>query len=163
MQRLCILNVLLLFVCATSGYKILLLTPLNGKSHWMFMQHIIKALLDRHHEVTVVTSITWTGIKPDNYTEILIDPPLDIASVFPQSKVFEAESGSVLSSLLFLPMLGKESAEHALNSTNVQKFLHDDRLSFDLVINEEFFMESFSMFAHRFNAPLLTICKYKYT
>lgn len=152
---------MVLFVGATSGYKILLLTPLKGKSHWLFMQHIVKALLDRHHEVTVITSITWDGVKPENYTEILVEPAIDFETIFPQSKVFEAESGSVFSSLIFLPMIGKESADHALNSTNVQEFLHDDSLNFDLVINEEFFMESFSMFAYRFKAPLLTICKYK--
>lgn len=151
-----------LFVGATSGYKILFLTPLNGKSHWMFMQHIIKALIDRHHEVTVITSITWNGVRPANYTEVLVDPPINLTKIFPQSRVFEAESSSVLSSLLFLPMIGKGSADHALNSSNVQKFLHDDSQSFDLVINEEFFMESFSMFAYRFNAPLLTICTYGY-
>lgn len=65
LQKLLILSVTLLYVAsATNGYKTLLLTPVNGKSHWLFMQHIIKALLDRHHEVTVVTSLTWSGAKP---------------------------------------------------------------------------------------------------
>lgn len=153
------LSVAFLLVGATSGYKILLLTPLNGKSHWLFMQHVIRALLERHHEVTAITAIAWDGVKPDNYTEILIDPPIDVEKIFPQSQVFEAESGSILSSLLLLPMIGKATADYALNCSNVQKFLHDDSLSFDLVINEEFYMESFSMFAHRFKAPLLAICK----
>lgn len=148
-----------LLIGATSGYKILFLTPLYGKSHWLFMQHIIKALLDRYHEVTVITARTWDDVKPINYTEVLIDPPIDLDPILPQSQVFAAESGSIFSDFLLLPMAGKTTADHAFNSTNVQKFLHDDSQNFDLVINEEFYMESFSMFAHRFKAPLLTICK----
>lgn len=150
---------MLLLAGATSGYNILVLTPLNGKSHWLFMQSIIKAILDRHHEVTVITSKSWDGIKPANYTEVLIDPPIDLEVVLPQSQVFAAEDGSIYNNFVMLPMLGKITAEHSLNSSNVQKFLHDESLSFDLVINEEFYMESFSMFAHRFKAPLITICK----
>lgn len=147
-------------VGSTNGYKILFLAPLNGMSHWLFMRHLVEALLNRQHEVTFITSNTWGDIKPPNYTEILIDPPFDVEKIFPQTKVFEAESGSDFASLVFLPILGKATAEHALKSFNVQKFIHDDSFSFDLVINEEFFMESFSMFAHKFKAPLLTVCKF---
>lgn len=123
------------------------------------MQHIIKALLDRQHELTVITARTWDGVKPVNYTEVLIDPPLDLDTLFPQSQVFAAQSGDVFSNFIMMPMLGYGAADHALNSSNVQKFLHDDSQSFDLVINEEFYMESFSMFAYKFKAPLVTICK----
>lgn len=41
------------------------------------METIIEALLDRHHHVTTITNFQWNGPKPENYTEILIDPPLD--------------------------------------------------------------------------------------
>lgn len=62
------------------GYNILFLTPFNGKSHWILMETIIEALLDRQHHVTTITSFAWNGAKPANYTEILIDPPLDFES-----------------------------------------------------------------------------------
>lgn len=41
------------------------------------MERIIDALLERHHQVTAITNFKWNGPKPVNYTEILIDPPLD--------------------------------------------------------------------------------------
>lgn len=44
------------------------------------MKTIIDALLDRHHTVTTITNFKWNGPKPANYTEILIDPPLDFES-----------------------------------------------------------------------------------
>lgn len=49
------------------------------------------------------------------------------------------------------------SADYALSTANIQKFLKRKDLHFDLVINEEFFHDSFLMFAHKFNAPLVTI------
>lgn len=49
------------------------------------------------------------------------------------------------------------SAEYALSNVNVQTFLKRNDLQFDLVINEEFFHDSFLMFAHKYNAPIITI------
>lgn len=60
-----------------NAYKILFLVPFNGKSHWILMESIIESLLERHHEVTTITNYKWNGPKPLNYTEILIDPPLN--------------------------------------------------------------------------------------
>lgn len=54
------------------------MTPLDVSSHWLFMKNIVQALLDRNHEVTVITANTWNGEKPKNYTEVLIDPPMNI-------------------------------------------------------------------------------------
>lgn len=57
-------------------------------------------------------------------------------------------------------MIGKVTADHCLNSTGVQKLIHRNDTSFDLVINQEFFMESLSMFAYKYKAPLITISEY---
>lgn len=51
--------------------------------------------------------------------------------------------------------------DYVFQSVNVQKFIHRTDLHFDVVINEEFFGDSFLMFAHKFNAPIITICKYR--
>lgn len=66
--------IFLLCIALGNGYKILFITFVNGKSHWLYFQKLVKALLDRQHEVTCVTSRTWAGLKPTNYTEILAEP-----------------------------------------------------------------------------------------
>lgn len=63
------------------SYKILFLAPFNAKSHWLFLENFVKALLQRQHEVTCITSISLTGAQPTNYTEVLIEPPLDFESI----------------------------------------------------------------------------------
>lgn len=70
----------------TMGYNILVLVPFNGRSHWILLERIIDALLERHHHVTAITNFKWDGPEPLNYTEILIDPPLDFEK---QSKFFD--------------------------------------------------------------------------
>lgn len=50
--------------------------------------------------------------------------------------------------------------EYALQDANVQKLIHSTDKHFDVVINEEFFADSFLMFAHKFKAPIITICEY---
>lgn len=146
-------------VSATSGHRILFLSPLNGQSNWLFARNVIKALLNRHHEVTCITPITWPDPKPDNYTEILALPPVDLSPILPRRKAFDGQSESVLSDLLLFTKAGKMMADHLLSNTDVQRFLLRNDLTFDLVINEEFYMESLSMFAFKFNAPLITISK----
>lgn len=73
-----------LFVLAlmqlANAYEILFLTPFNAKSHWILMERIIETLLNRQHHVTTITNFKWNGPKPANYTEILIDPPLNFES-----------------------------------------------------------------------------------
>lgn len=66
---------------------------------------------------------------------------------------------STVSILYRLAGMRKYAAEYAFESAQVKQFLQRDDLDFDLVINEEFFQESFSMFAHKYNAPLVTISK----
>lgn len=55
----------------------------------------------------------------------------------------------------------KDTSEHGLKAETVQKIIHSKDLHFDLVINADFFHESWLMFAHKFNAPIVTICKFK--
>lgn len=63
------------------SYKILFLAPFNAKSHWLFLENFVKALLQRQHEVTCITSISLSGTQPANYTEVLIEPPLDFEAI----------------------------------------------------------------------------------
>lgn len=45
------------------------------------MQTFVEELVHRGHEVTCITSQKFIGPKPQNYTEVLIDPPLDLSTL----------------------------------------------------------------------------------
>lgn len=55
--------------------------------------------------------------------------------------------------------LGVVTSEYGLRDPKVQKIIHSNDLKFDLVIAEQFFQESWLLFAHKFNTPIITICK----
>lgn len=76
-----ILGLCLLSLSSVNSYTILFLAPFNAKSHWLFLENFVKALLERQHEVTCITSNSMTGTKPANYTEVLIKPALDFESI----------------------------------------------------------------------------------
>lgn len=63
------------------AHKILVIVPMNGKSHWDYMKNFINELLNRGNEVTCITTISIGDNKPKNYTEILIDPVRKITIV----------------------------------------------------------------------------------
>lgn len=48
---------------------------------------------------------------------------------------------------------------YSLENVNVQKFIKSTGLHFDIIVVEEFFIDSFFMFAHKYKAPIVTICK----
>lgn len=43
-----------------------------------------------------------------------------------------------------------------------KKFVKQNGLNFDIIIAEEFYQESFLMFAHKYKAPIVALCKYFY-
>lgn len=73
--------VLLSILSIANGYKILFMVPFSGPSHWILLQNFAKELVNRGHEVTAVVNRPITNFKSPNYTEILIDPPLDLTTV----------------------------------------------------------------------------------
>lgn len=55
------------------------MVPFPGPSHWLWMSKFADELLERGHELTVVTAFKKpTGPHP-NYTEILMDPVYDFS------------------------------------------------------------------------------------
>lgn len=59
-------------VGSIEGFKILLLIPFPGPSHFLMFKVFIKELVDRGHEVTAITAFPYN--EPlKNYTEIKIE------------------------------------------------------------------------------------------
>lgn len=56
-------------------------------------------------------------------------------------------------------VVGTPSSDYNLRDPKVKELIDSDNLSFDLVINEDFYHDSWLMFGYKFNAPTITICK----
>ncbi|XP_050101203.1 UDP-glucosyltransferase 2-like [Anopheles aquasalis] len=164
MRHPILLGLALLAVLALSdGYKILFLAPFPGPSHWLMMKHFIRELADRGHEVTCITAFQYGEPAPPNYTEVLIDPPYPIRKTFPVEGLFAASQSSDFEKLSMYWDLGINTSRHGLETEPVRQFIARRDLTFDLVVAEQFFQESWLMFAHQYDAPIVTISTYGYS
>lgn len=57
-------------------------------------------------------------------------------------------------------LVSTPSSEHGLKDPKVQALIHSTNLAFDLVINEDFYHDSWLMFGYKFKVPTITICEY---
>lgn len=64
---------------------------------------------------------------------------------------------NVLNNLHLTWDIGLYSTEHAFKDPNVVAFMNRSDLHFDVVVLEQFFHDSWLPFAHKFNAPIVTI------
>uniref|UniRef100_A0A182IUN1 UDP-glucuronosyltransferase n=1 Tax=Anopheles atroparvus TaxID=41427 RepID=A0A182IUN1_ANOAO len=156
----------LLLFCASfaiaDGYNILFLVPFPGPSHWLMLKHFIRELTDRQHEVTCITSFKFGEPLP-NYTEVLIDPPYPIRETFPVEGLFASSQTDDFDKLHMYWEMGMNTSRHGLETENVRRFIARRDLHFDLVVAEQFFQESWLMFAHKFSAPIVSISTYGYS
>ncbi|XP_035783931.1 UDP-glucuronosyltransferase 1A7-like [Anopheles albimanus] len=164
MRQPILLSLALLAVVALSdGYKILFLVPFPGPSHWLMMKHFIRELADRGHEVTCITAFKYGEPAPPRYTEVLIDPPYPIRKTFPVEGLFAASQSSDFEKLSMYWNMGINTSRHGLESEPVRQFIARRDLTFDLIVAEQFFQESWLMFAHQYDAPIVTISTYGYS
>uniref|UniRef100_A0A182PLT1 Peptidase S1 domain-containing protein n=1 Tax=Anopheles epiroticus TaxID=199890 RepID=A0A182PLT1_9DIPT len=150
------------FAASADGYKILFLVPFPGPSHWLMLKHVIRELTDRQHEVTCITTFPY-GEPLSNYEEVLIDPPYPMRKTFPVEELFAASQTSDISKVDMYWEMGLNTSRYGLQSPNVRQFIERTDLSFDLVISEQFFQESWLVFAHKYSAPIVTISTYGYS
>lgn len=173
-------------ISISSGYKILFLVPFPGSSHWLVLQNFAKELVKRGHELTAIVNTPINNFTSPNYTEILIDPPYDLKDickcrefhipsescqfnsfnesfVVSQQEAIDSVDDDDFKKIRMYDKFATKASEHGLTTPNVQKIIHSQDLHFDLVIDGHFFHESWLMFAHKFNAPMISICKYMHS
>lgn len=75
------------------------------------------------------------------------------------SDVFQNDDANDFTKIWLYVVVASPASEHGLNNSNVQKIIHSKDLKFDLVVVQDIFSESWLMFAYKFDAPVISICK----
>lgn len=75
------------------------------------------------------------------------------------SNAFNMDEMPFSSIIKILYQMGLETTEHALQNKNVQEFLLNENLTFDLIICEQFYQEAFLLLGYKYKAPIVTIGK----
>lgn len=74
--------------------------------------------------------------------------------------MIDQSSGSVFSGIDMLAMFPKLMNGYAWENINVQNFVKSTEYHFDVIVAEDFYSDSFLMFAHKHKAPIVTICMF---
>ncbi|XP_058818747.1 UDP-glycosyltransferase UGT5-like [Topomyia yanbarensis] len=149
----------------TDGANILLVSSFPGMSHWLMFEHIVNELLERGHEITAITNYRLKNSNySDRYREVLINPMFDFEGDLPMESYYRStEFSSPFFKLKILWWLGLATTAHTFETENVQQFLREEGLRYDLVIAEQFVQEAFLMFGYKYSAPIVTINTLGYT
>ncbi|XP_037928661.1 UDP-glycosyltransferase UGT4-like [Teleopsis dalmanni] len=160
---LCFIGVLTLLAPEVKSANILAVYAFPGKSHFMMHRTLIKELINRGHQVTMVTAFSLEDLKlGDNYTEILIEPVYDfwddIKKHFGATNLFELTSMTVFDFLKMLEILGVATTEHALRQQKVVALINAKKTEgvYDLLLAEQFYQEAFLALAKVYNIPVVT-------
>lgn len=150
----------LLMIKNVSADKILAIFAFPGKSHTMMLNTLAEELARRGHEVTVITNYRQPK-KIDNYTEIIIEPMYDFWANAPTNNLFELTEMTFTETINLLYYgIGIPSTEHALKQKKIQDLIRRKGDHFDLVLVEQFYQEAFLLLAHKYQAPIVTVCTF---
>ncbi|XP_022175455.1 UDP-glucuronosyltransferase 2B10-like [Myzus persicae] len=139
----------------TDSANILGVFPINGRSHWVVYESLMKALAARGHNVTVITSFPQKTPLA-NYTDI------DVSASFPSA----VNTLSVEMVLKYLTSVFANQwfiADHQMNICRQSqklpevKALLQSGIKFDAVFTEIFGADCDVGYAYHFKAPLLSI------
>ncbi|XP_054743786.1 UDP-glucosyltransferase 2-like [Anastrepha obliqua] len=151
---LCVAAVLM--PISSAAFNILFMGPFPAPSHWMWLEHFLRDLLHRGHHVTAVTNHR-AKYPHENLIEIIIEPQFNIPHYFPKENIFKMRFASDFQNLQMWWHVGLLTTEHAFNDPKVKSLIASRDLEFDLIVMEQFFHESFLMFAHKFKCPVVTL------
>lgn len=147
---------LLAWTTAIDSAKVLAVFPYNGHSHFVMVEPLMTALSERGHDVTVISPFPRpSGNVDDHYKDVDVSDALP--PVISQLNLTE-EVGPVspVTGLRNLCQMNHRVCEATFEHPRVQSLIRQGS-SFDVVITEAFSTDCFAVFAHLYNAPLVSI------
>lgn len=147
-------------ICASWNFKpvacehILAISMINAKSHWNFMQGILRALTNHGHQVTVFT--TFTDGNRENYTEIDLSKELD-SLVHLNIDMVHNELTDYTDLIRFIYSLSRENCVTIYKNDVIQKIMADTKSKFDVIFVEFIASECVSYLSSKLNIPLVYV------
>jgi len=148
-----------LFTCTApvNGMRILAIESIGGRSHWNFMNSVLRVLSENGHNVTVFTPFLSGDLV--NYTEVDISNVLPIKTNLQMAEIFK----NWCKSTIFIPLImniTRYNCQLVYENDQMKDILHDDTatgLNYDIVIEEVASSECVSYAAARLNLPLIYV------
>ncbi|XP_075163346.1 UDP-glucosyltransferase 2-like [Haematobia irritans] len=153
--RICIIAmaISLAFMGFGQGAKILSIFPYPGPSQYIYISALLKALADRGHEVTSIS--TYPQKEPlKNFRDIIVTENIHLFEDYIEEAA-AAEEKSYFQEYLELAEPGKLVATNVLENDEVKKLMKEEK--FDLIILEVLVTEALLGFGEYFKAPIIAV------
>lgn len=149
---------LLAWTTAIDSANILAVFPYNGHSHFVMVEPLMIALSERGHNVTVISPFPQRGIinnRGGYYTDV------DVSDVLPPviSQLNMTDDVGPVNpaiGLRNLCQMNHRVCKATFEHPRVQALIRQGG-TFDVVFTESFATDCFAVFAHIYNAPLVSI------
>ncbi|KAF2888742.1 hypothetical protein ILUMI_17431, partial [Ignelater luminosus] len=159
--RLCVVVIMrsiraLGFVCiillkTVLGANILYVAPLASHSHYLWNKALSLALVERGHNVTLVTHDTEKNATPENFTVITLEGLYEVINEYYNFE--EAMHQTILSSIKSLYDYVKFSCAHDLNTKGLETLLNYPKDMFDLILYDVTSNQCFYPLIKKFGNP----------
>uniref|UniRef100_A0A1I8NYK7 UDP-glucuronosyltransferase n=1 Tax=Stomoxys calcitrans TaxID=35570 RepID=A0A1I8NYK7_STOCA len=140
------------FLHSSHAYHFLAVLHFSSKSHFIVGSALIKGLIDKGHEVTVISPFpqkkpikNWHDVPVSGVLEFMKNETDDLLNTLERS---------VMENVVSFHKTGLQVTELVLKSPAVQKLMASNQ-TFDAVINEVFLSEALYGLSEHFKAPLI--------
>ncbi|KAF0721397.1 UDP-glucuronosyltransferase 2B2-like [Aphis craccivora] len=137
------------------GARILAVETIGGKSHWNFMSAILRALVDRGHNVTVFTP--FLDGNRENYTEFDTCLGSDKILAEPLNELMD-KFGDPIKIIGVVSTMSRMLCNVVYENSKMKGIFSNTRSDdFDIVLIEPLFSECVSYLAVKLNLPLIYV------
>ncbi|XP_050523255.1 UDP-glycosyltransferase UGT5-like [Daktulosphaira vitifoliae] len=152
---ICTLQVYSKTVDSSQASNILVFFPNGIKSHFIGFKTLFEALVDKGHNLTLVSPFSLGETKhPYYHVDIEQEQKMDI----PGGTMFDfAKILNLIITPIQINWLGPLITEMSLNKTAIKKFIAEDQTPFDVIIFENFYHEAFVALGYKYNAPVVQL------
>ncbi|XP_022164268.1 UDP-glucuronosyltransferase 2B17-like [Myzus persicae] len=135
------------------GARILAVEPVGGKSHWNFMSGILRALVDKGHNVTVFTP--FPEGNRENYTEVSTSTKAMTVLLDAGIEDLMGKFGDPIKIISLMSEMSISMCDVIYENSKMKEVLANKGSDFDIVIIEPAFSECVSYLAAKLNLPLI--------
>lgn len=147
-----------IYVVPIASLNLLGIFPLTGKSHFLAFELLMKGLVDKGHNVTILGYFPLESTK--NYRFISVADSLqsisEHANLYDLTKIDSASRWSMYTIFLFLDTFGQKSCEMLFESLNLQNFLKENN-KFDIAVTEFFNSDCSLAIVEKFKCPVIRV------
>jgi len=143
-----------LYFKPVEGDRILAIGAIAGKSHWNFMEGILRALTDHGHQITVLTP--FPNGDRENYTEVDLSKEIRIL-IRLNIDLVHKELTTYFDLINFVNGYSRDACKILSENNFIKSILTKSKSNFDVIIIEFMASECVSYLSAKLDIPLIYI------